>query len=574
MTIQYNIHKDDRASQYALSVFKEEILVSDSVYDAATRHLNDMITLNGYYWDYKESNNVIQFGEMLPNPSTGKPLKLDGFQDFILGSLVGWKTNEGNKRYRTANISMARKQGKSMLQAILALYTLIFEDNPSQHKQIQLGANSRYQSSKLFDFVKMNANAVVAKSVNLRKQLKIIQGRIEHKPSYSYIENISSEAGNLDGSNTLLFIVDEFHEAKDRKLLNVIESGMVLQPNGQTVIISTVGLNINYPYKQMFDYAKDIASGKEKNERYFSFIAYNTLEEKDRPELWAKSNPLINNPEIGKTLFENLQQDYEDAKKENEENGFIVKNLNIWTKSAQNSYLSLQDWEACKTDEDINIQGTDVYIGVDLARLGDLSALAFLHPIDSKMYVDSHVFVGKREGIKLKSERDKIDYQMLADKNYATITKLESGIISFEQIVEHMVTYIKDYNLNVKGVMYDPAMSELFLQEIEVNYEHLNLPLIEVGQGWKNLSFPIKQFKLDVFEKKIVHKSNPILDMAVMNAKVKVDNNDNLMLIKDRDREKIDSIVAMVTAYSHALHHEYDNSQDMEEYILSDDFGF
>src|SRR5699024_8559415 len=171
----YQINKDDKASQYALDVINNELLVSPSVYQSAKRHLDDMENLKGYYWDYKEANKIIQFGEMLPNPSTGQPLKLEGFQRFILGSCVGWKTDEGNKRFRTANISMARKQGKSMIQAILSLYTLIFEENPSQHKQIHLGANSRKQSSLLMDFVKMMAHEMTSKSKGLRDQLKIVQ---------------------------------------------------------------------------------------------------------------------------------------------------------------------------------------------------------------------------------------------------------------------------------------------------------------------------------------------------------------------------------------------------------------
>lgn len=565
----------DHVTEYANNIVLGNTLAGKPVIATARRHLDNLELSKtdefDYYFNIKEANKVIKFIEMLPNTTTGESLELAPFQKFIIGSIYGWYHKEtGNRRFTKATISLSRKQGKTLINAGMAIWELIAGDSPKVNRQIFLSSNSREQSMILFNMVAQQTDKLVSQSQTIRQEIRQVRNEITHKPSYSVIKPTSSDYNTMDGHEVSFGIVDEYAASPTTRLLDVIESSQIQLDNPLIVIISTAGYNINYPFFDERNYAIDVATGKAINENYFSYVAVQDSEDEiDKPETWVKSNPLLEVAEIKDKMMKNLEQQLTEAKAKNDTLEFQIKNLNFYVKSAMNSYIDLQDWEACATDEDIDIKGTDVYIGVDLARLHDLSALTFIHPIDNeKMYVDSHVFVGKREGIKNKSERDKIDYEKLAAEDYATITNLESGTISFQQIVRHMVEYIRNHNLNVRGVMYDPHLSEYFLQDIEMNYKDMNLPLIEVGQTWKNLAFPIKQFRLDVFEKKIVHKNNPALNIAVMNAKSKIDNNDNILLVKDREREKIDAIIALVTAYSEAQFHEYkkDNQRSDDYY--------
>src|SRR5699024_8941128 len=147
-----------------------------------------------------------------------------------------------------------------------------------------------------------------------------------------------------------------------------------------------------------------------------------------------------------------------------------------------------------------------------------------------------HVFVGTKGGIREKSERDKIDYERLVNTKYATMTNSQSGIINYEQVVEWLVDYIEEHNLNVKGIMYDAWGSQAAITMLE-KYDY---PLIEVPQNFKHMSEPLKQFRLDVFEKNIVHNDNPNLSIAVNNAICRYDNNGNIILDKKVNRNKID----------------------------------
>src|SRR5699024_12001011 len=80
-----------------------------------------------------------------------------------------------------------------------------------------------------------------------------------------------------------------------------------------------------------------------------------------------------------------------------------------------------------------------VYLGIDLSRRDDLTAVAFVYPLENEKYfVDSHVFVGHKGGIHAKSERDKIDYEQLVRTDKATLTDTVSGIINDQQVFDWM----------------------------------------------------------------------------------------------------------------------------------------
>lgn len=583
--MNYNIHKDDRASLYALKIVNKEIPSAIPVYHSAQRHLNDIKKSQSesdkfpYYWNYEEANQILKFSEMLINPSTNEYLELEGFQDFILGSLFGWRDKEGYRRFRLANISLARKNGKSMLQAILSIYTLIFEESPELRRQIYLGANTQGQATELFEQVEVMMDKVRASDKWIRNQTKMTFNRIEHIPSYSKIEKVSEEMKNLDGKNPTVFIWDEAHEATIDKMYKAMRTGMSQQKNGLIVVISTVGYNLNSPYKKMYDDAKKIVSGEVTSDRIFSYIAEGVKQDIDKPENWIKSNPLLSNQDIGKTMLTNMKEDYKQSVRNNDTLEFIVKNLNIWTQAQENSFLPANEWEACYT-EPIDKYGKQVYFGVDLSRRGDLTAVSSIFPqTNNSFYVDNHSFVATVKSLEIKSQRDKIDYQLLIDKGYATASKLRSGFIDYEQVVDYMIKEINQYDLNVQAICYDRTMIEHLLPLWEKKTEGtslFNIPFIEIAQNYMSLSQPIKEFQFKVYERKIQHSNNPNLNLAVNNAILRYDNNSNVILDKQKAREKIDPLVALIIGWVEALHHEYkDNNTTLtEDYILSSDFGF
>lgn len=562
----------DHTTAYARKVYKGDIVASFLVKKQCERHLNDLKGLEGYTFYPEKANKVIKFIGMLPDIKTGEPIVLAGFQKFIIGSLYGWLDDVGNRRFSKAYISMARKQGKSILISGINIYEFLFGKNPKLGRQLYCTANAKEQAKIVWNMVRVQLEQVAKRSPYIKGILKITESKNEilNLKDGSVIKPLSKDTSNLDGFEPYLGTLDEFHEARDTKTMEVLESGMVQQANPLTVIISTAGFHLNGPMYKEYQYVRKLLSGAEKNENYFTFVAeMDSVEEVGNELMWMKANPLLEVEELSGLLIKNLRKKYSEAVQKDDLTGTLVKNFNIWQSSGEDSYLKAADWEACKTDAHFDKRGREVYIGLDLSRLDDLTAVGEVYPTENnKQYVDAHVFVGTKGGLAAKSDRDKIDYAALVETEHATLTNTESGIINYKQVVEWLVRHIQENELVVKGIMYDPWNS----QAVITSLEEYDWPLIEVAQNFRNISEPLKQFRLDVFEKNIIHNGNPNLEIAVNNAVVKYDNNSNIILDKKQNRNKIDAVVAVTTAYSQAMFHEFDNN--LEDHILSDDFSF
>lgn len=567
-------YERDYTTEYAQAVVNGEIMASNKNIQSCQRHLDDVKNpLLNYHFDYKRANSVIDFFSELPDPKSRQLLKLAGYQTFIVGSLMGWRDSDGNRRFTKAYVSMARKNGKTLTIAGLALYELLYGEEPRAERLIGLTANNRDQASIAYKMVKSQLEALNSRSQYTKNNTKITDSRkiINNLLDGSEIRATSADAGSQEGEQYSLGIIDEYHIAKSNDMLQSINRGQVLLKSPLLIIISTAGEDLNVPMYEEYLYITRLLNKEIKNDNYFVYCAEQDSEEEiHNSSTWIKSNPLLEVESIAEVLRENIQDDVQEGIDKNDLNSILVKNMNLWRQASKDTYIRMNDWQEGYTSEEFNIKGRDVYIGVDLSRSEDLTALSFIYPLDDKKYfVDSHVFVGFKNSIYEKSKRDKIDYEKLVNTHMATLTSASSGIIDPEQVVNWLIDFIDDNELNVKAICYDPWESSYFVTKMEKETGH---PLIEVAQNYKNLGPVLKQFRLDVFEKRIKHNNNPNLNLAIANAITKTDNNNMMILDKKTNRHKIDALVSLITGYSQAMGYEFES--DLQDYILSDDFGF
>lgn len=566
--------QNDYVTQYAQAVVKGDILASRKNIQACERHLRDLNNKDfKYHFDVEEANKIIRFLEMLPDPKTGKAMKLASFQKFIAGSLMGWKTELGNRRFTKGYLSMARKNGKTLLISGLSLYEMLLGDEPVNERLVGLSANSREQAGIAYDMTKAQMETIRMQSARMKEVTKITDSKKEiiNLKDRSKIKAVSNEASNLEGYQFSYAIIDEFHEAKDRRMYETLRRGQVLLNNPSLIIISTAGENLNGPMFEEYEYVTKILSREVNNENYFAFVAEQDDEkEAHDSSTWIKSNPLFELEQLRYVLTRNIEAEVQEGIDNHGLNGILVKNFNMWRQASKDTYIPYHDWAKGYTEDELDIKGRDVYVGIDLSRSEDLTAVSFIYPLKNKnFYVDAHVFVGTKQPIQEKSKKDKIDYLRLVQTDMATLTKAESGIIDYEQVFWWLDDFIKRNNLNVKAIAYDSWSASSFVTKAEHETDYM---LVEVPQNYKHMSPALKQFRLDVFENKIKHSNNPNLNLAINNAITKTDNNNNILLDKQMNRNKIDALVALVTAYTLAMNYEFDSS--MQDYIMSDDFGF
>lgn len=570
----------DHVQKYIDEVEKGNILVCEKIQMAIDRHKKDIERSKRddfpYYYEPKYTQNIVKFISMLPDPKSGKPNKLALFQKFILGMLWGWRRKKDNtKRFRKAYLSLARKQGKSLIVSGIALYCLIYERNPRQARQIYATANKRDQAKIVFTMVKSQLKALRGKSKAIQKFTKVLQNELTTTDD-SFMKPLSADADTLDGLDTLLGIFDEYALSKTTEMMDVIETSMGQQIEPLTIIISTASSKLNYPmYSIEYQYVTKLLKEEVVGDEYLALCwEQDNAKEVADTDMWIKSNPLMELSEQKERLTESKKRLLDEGKAKGSISNVLTKEFNIWVQSSQESYMSEEEWTSAAAPDYIkqtDLTGREIYIGVDLSRVNDLTSISWVIPIreESKFFVDSYSFVANRGGIEAKEKEDKTPYRQYEQAGYCTISSSPDGLIDYHDLVNWLTDFIESNNFELKGIFYDPYNAGNVITDLSKFYEK---EMIEVRQGLITLNAPTKQLRTDIIQGKTVHSNNPLLNRAIRNAITK-ENNDTIMIDKAMNRNKIDPLDALINAYTQAMYHDFDE-EDINELIEKGEYGF
>lgn len=538
-----------------------EILASKSIVDACNRHLNDLKSQTKYVWDFYYAEKTIEFMEMLPDPKTGKTFPLAQFQKFIVGSIYGWRRadNKDFRRFKKAVVSVARKNGKSLLISGIILYEFLFGKNPAMSRQLFTGANDKAQASIIFNMCAKQLEALRSRYPEIRKATKKVREELRNINDYSYVRPLSRETGGLDGYEMYCCVVDEYAAAKTDELMELIESSQGQLESPLTFIISTAGFNLNGPFHAIeWEYAKKVANGKVENDTYFSYIAEQESEEEIKDEsTWIKSNPILEVEGLREQVYDYLRKRLTEATEKGNLNGVLVKNFNMWRQASEESYMDNASWQQAKLDEKPNTRKRRVWIGVDVGKVNDLFAISTMVQMDDYWFCDSFSFVATKYGLVAKEKRDGVSYTNLERMGECEITTLESGVIDDERVLEKLEEMIYMNEWELQAICFDPYQFSSLIAMIEKR--HPEWPLIEVRQNTMVLNMPTRQLRDEVLKGTIKHAGNQLLMMAINNARVKVDNN-GMRIDKDKNSNKIDPLDALLDAYAVCYLEPFDGS--------------
>jgi phage terminase large subunit-like protein len=565
----------DPMPNFVKRVLDGRLITSKAVNLAVKRHQEDLKRIDWrWHYDPNLAGKAVKFMEILPEPKSGKPQPLAPFQKFIIGSIYGWvdKDDSNIRRFTDVFISMARKNGKSLLISGVILYEFLFGKNPANKRQLYTAANDRKQAGIVFGMVKDRLRALMRKDPGIKRMVKITRDELVNLDDGSTIRPFSRDAGLVDGYEPHVAVVDEYANAKTTDMIETLASGQVLLPSYLTFIISTAGFDMNVPmFMQNYPYAKKVLSGEEKADRYFAFIAeQDNVQEVDDPNSWIKSNPLLDVDTLNGQISDYLTNKLAQARADGSLNAKLVKNFNIWRQATEDSYLDFDAWKAAELTDKPDIRGQRAWIGIDVGRTSDLFAISWLIPQEGWWWLDGYAFVASKGGIDNKIKTDRIDYLAAEQHGEGEISSLESGIIDNDRVYEWLEDFIERNDLDVQGIMYDPYQFGPMLTAIEKN--HPEWPMVQVRQGTLTLSMPTKQFRDDVISGRIKHSDNRIMQAAAMNAVLMSDNN-GVRINKNKYANKIDMIDATLDAYAIAFKEDLDNYLD-DDRVFSDDFGF
>src|SRR5688572_16598256 len=163
----------DSVTAYARDVVEEDTSVGQLVRLACERHLRDLQTAQsrGLYFDAEAAEWAVGFFAELKHSKgewAGEALVLEPWQAFIVGSLFGWKRRDGMRRFRTAYISVGRKNGKSTLAAGLGLLLAFFDGEAGA--EVYAAATKRDQAKIVWG----EARAMVLASPAIKRRVSVL----------------------------------------------------------------------------------------------------------------------------------------------------------------------------------------------------------------------------------------------------------------------------------------------------------------------------------------------------------------------------------------------------------------
>ncbi|RHF51047.1 terminase large subunit [Lactiplantibacillus plantarum] len=568
----------DYVLQYCNKVLSGKIVTNEKIKLACKRELSDRKRVDSddnfnYYFDNKQALKAIKFMSLIPK-TDGTKLEMALFQKWLIGSLYGWREKgTGNRRYNKAFISMARKNSKTYVASCIAIASLLLEDKPAKNRQVLFVSNALKQAKIGYEMASSELRQVVKMSPALRSILDIKKKQITKLDDDSFIVPVAGKAETLDGFNPTTAIIDEYHQASNHAIYDVLKSGMGQQKNGLLCIISTSGFNLKGAMFEDYQVMADILNNKQANDRQFIGVwELDDREEVNDPANWIKANPLFEVPAVKQLMAENLSNDIATARQQNDLVPVLVKQFNMWYQSNEDSFISHAEWSKTIVDKP-DIRGQRVVIGIDLSKSNDLTSVSWIIPQDDgSYYCDSHSWVATKYGLIEKMKADNINYQALADAGECDITDLESGVINYQDVFDFIKNMVDDNNLKVEAICYDPWSFGYLLGQ----FENEDWPLVETSQNNKTLSFPTKQFKEYLLNGQITHTNNHLLSIAVNNSVLIYDSTGNCRIDKTKHNNKIDPVAALLNAWvytSNELIGGTDSEAD-NSYYESDEFTF
>lgn len=604
---------NDPVTQFALDVVEGRFIQGPHVRNACRRHLKDLKDGNkrGVYWDPDAAARAFRFYEthltLSDGDFEGLPFLLEPPQQFIIGSIFGWKKSNGFRRFRRAYIEMGKGNGKSPLVAGIGLYGMLADGEAGA--QIYAAAAEKGQAEILFN----DAVSMMQRSRELRRALtprgKLKVSRLTHLRSRSFFEPISSQIAKTgSGPRPHMALADELHEHPNRGIIEILERGFKFRKQPLLLMITNSGSDRNSVCWEEHTNAVQVAAGTQTPDEDFTFVgdawdgsddtfAFVCSLDKDDdpledPTCWIKANPLL-----GVILEESYLAGVVAQAKSipGRRNGILRLHFCVWTDSDV-AWMSREVLESVLADFDpaIEHRGKDVLIAADLSATQDMTALGFITQtgevdIEREM-PDGSVEVVKAPTFDLWAEaftpkdtlaaralRDKAPYEVWAtgdpdDGESGARTKclnlVPGKVISLRYMAAALANFADVYA--IAALVYDryawnklrEEMSSIGLVLREVEHPQggkiRKRPPDDVIKAAKNkgdeeplgLWFPgsVNEFELMLLEGRCRIRRNPATISALMSVVIHPDPQNNRWFEKEKAVKRIDIAVALTMA--------------------------
>lgn len=467
-----------------------------------------------------------------------------------------WQVAEFRRLYdsptRTLILSFGRKNGKTALIAFLVLLHLCGPE-ADLGSEIVSGARSRDQAAMVFRY----ASKCVAMSPDLSAIIRVrdTAKELECTDLQTIYKALSADASTNLGRSPKVAIHDELGQVRGPRddFFEAIDTAQGAHDDPLTLIISTQSPRSGDLLSVMID---DAMKGKDKMTKVSLYTAPEDLDPFSDEALRAA------NPAFGDFLNADYCREMAEKARRMPSREAAYRNLILNQRvNMHNPFVTRTVWGMNSREPDLT-HCHEFYIGLDLSARNDLTALVLIGRDDDG---DVHVvpeFFAPLIGVEDRSEKDREPYDMWGKQGKITLTPGSS--VDYRYVAERLCELCDE--LPVKAVSFDRWRMDVLKRELSAI--GTELPLVEFGQGFKDMTPALESLEALLLAGKVRHGAHPVLDMCAENAVAVMDPAGNRKLDKSKATGRIDGLVALAMAVGKASTQQVENKKPLIMFTL------
>lgn len=474
------------------------------------------------------------------------------------------------RRYQYLYLEIAKKNGKSELAAALGVYHLYADGETNG--EVYVVAADRDNAGIVYSAAKW----MVEHSPALMKRSRIVDSTktIYDTVSGTKLKVLSSEAYSKHGYKPSCVIFDELHAQPNRDLWDIMTFGagdarempvwIVLTTAGDDPDRKSIGWEVHEKALSILRCrAGKTREGDMDDPRWLPIVyGLGLVEDEDELKqiniydeaLWRRCNP-----SIGKTVkLSTIRAEAQEAKRsEAAERLFRWLRLNQWIATHTVGWIPVTiydktQWnpDGCKDWREALqlLRGKKCYGGGDLSKSTDLTALTLLFPPQEGLDKWVALFTGwiPLDDIEARERADHAPYRDWIRAGF--IHGCEGDVIDYEDVFQTIVQAAEDYDLRIIG--FDPYLSATLTQRIAAALAGKATQVVEIPQGIKSISPPMKEMEHLIRTHEMLHVHNTAARQCFANVRCDTDSNENIHPNKKRSRGRIDITVSWIIAFA------------------------
>ena len=509
----------------------------------------------GWRFDAEKAQRPIDFIEAYCKHSKGKwgrqKIELELFQKAKIALAFGWVDKEGKRRFREVVDLRGRKCGKSTETAAVELYMLIADGETGC--EVYCTANKLDQAKLIFN-----------EAVNMRSQSEAIRAITKKRQSdiyfpamFSTLKALAADTKTMDGLNAHFFSQDEFHEARDSRIYDVMIQSQAAREQPLAWLISTNGFVREAFFDAKYEYCAKVALWEPGFEDYRLLPLLYELDSREEwadPKAWGKANPGLGSIKSLVALADNVEKAKRDP-------SFLPTVLTKDFNVPENSAAAWLPYEAVLNESaaDMAYLGNTYAIGgCDLSATTDLTCATLLirKPEDPNFYVLQQYFLPQaRVNATEQSSAREAPYRLWAEQGWLTIC--EGATVDYRAVTGWFTDMVERHGVRPLWICYDRALAGYWQNDMEDK----GFEMVKIPQGPFTWSYPMKRLGGLFEEHRVVYQNNPILRWCLLNTGVKTLNRDGIQTVqpvKTSSTRRVDGMVSLLNAFVGYCDHEED----------------